>query len=130
MRRCDHSVWLEAILLALLFAAPSGAAESPNGLGVETTTPAKCTRKTENGDKLNVDYRGTLATNGQEFDSSYKGSGPFNFTLGKGEVIRGWDLGLLGMCIGESRRLTIPPALAYGDRSMGLIPKGSTLGMA
>lgn len=44
---------------------------------------------------------------------------PFRFTLGQGSVIRGWDMGVAGMCVGETRRLTIPPSLAYGERGAG-----------
>lgn len=59
---------------------------------------------------------------------SYDRPSPFTFQLGKRQVIPGWDLGLLGMCKGEKRKLTIPPELAYGDRGAGnLIPGGATL---
>ena len=71
-------------------------------------------------------YRGTLKSNGLEFDSSH-GRGPFTFKLGAGQVIEGWDKGLVGMCIGEGRNLTIPPGMAYGDRGVGKIPPGATL---
>ncbi|KAK5012340.1 hypothetical protein LTR16_003657 [Cryomyces antarcticus] len=86
-----------------------------------------CARRTQNGDSISVNYRGTLASDGSEFDASYNRGVPFTFTLGKGQVIQGWDRGLLDMCVGEARRLTIPPEMAYGDRNMGIIPPGSTL---
>ncbi len=73
-------------------------------------------------------YRGTLAADGTEFDASYNRGTPLDFTVGKGQVIKGWDEGLLDMCIGDKRVLTIPPEFGYGDRSMGPIPGGSTLG--
>ena len=57
-------------------------------------------------------YTGTLE-NGEQFDSSI-GRGPFKFTLGQGMVIKGWDQGLVGMCVGEKRRLKIPSHLGYG----------------
>ena len=67
------------------------------------------------GDKLSVRYVGVLYDNNKEFDSSWKrGKAPFQFTLGQGQVIPGWDQGLLGMKVGGRRRLTIPPDLAYG----------------
>lgn len=67
------------------------------------------------GDKVEVQYTGTL-TNGVKFDSSYDhGSAPFKFTLGKGEVIKGWDQGVVGMKVGGKRRLRIPPELGYGE---------------
>lgn len=104
------------------------ALERPNGLKIETTTPGPiCSRKTKNGDVLSVQYRGTLESDGSEFDSNVGGS-PFSFRLGQGEVIRGWDQGLVGACIGEERKLTIPAALGYGSRGAGSsIPPNSVL---
>lgn len=64
---------------------------------------------------------------GQKFDSSVDRGQPFQFMLGAGQVIRGWDEGVRGMQVGEVRELTIAPELAYGDRDMGPIPPGSTL---
>ncbi|ORY11848.1 Vaculolar membrane protein-domain-containing protein [Clohesyomyces aquaticus] len=96
-------------------------------LGIEVTKAVECTRKTENGDTIQVHYRGTLQSDGSEFDSSFGRGPPFEFTLGAGQVIQGWDQGLLGMCIGEGRKLTIPPSLAYGSSQVGTIPAGSTL---
>jgi len=78
------------------------------------------------GQALAVNYLGTLA-DGTKFDSSYDRGEPFQFVLGAGQVIQGWDLGLIGMKIGGKRKLTIPPALGYGSRSVGPIPANSTL---
>ena len=78
------------------------------------------------GDVVTVQYTGTL-DNGTKFDSSYDHGQPFTFVLGAGGVIQGWDQGIPGMKVGGKRRLTIPPALAYGDRSAGSIPPNSTL---
>jgi FKBP-type peptidyl-prolyl cis-trans isomerase len=65
---------------------------------------------------INVEYTGWLEKTGKEFDSSYDHGGtPFGVTLGEGEVIKGWDEGLVGMKIGETRRLIIPAALGYGS---------------
>jgi peptidylprolyl isomerase len=78
------------------------------------------------GEMVSVNYRGTL-TNGKEFDSSY-GRGPFQFPLGAGRVIRGWDEGVAGMKVGGKRKLVIPPDLAYGSRGAGgVIPPDATL---
>ena len=52
---------------------------------------------------------------------------PFTFKLGKGEVIKGWDVGVVGMAASGERRLTVPPSMAYGKRAMGKIPANSTL---
>lgn len=71
--------------------------------------------------------QGTLA-DGSEFDSSYPRGQPLTFTVGSGQVIKGWDQGLLGMCEGEKRRLVIPPELAYGKSGAGgRIPPDATL---
>jgi FKBP-type peptidyl-prolyl cis-trans isomerase len=78
------------------------------------------------GDIVWVHYTGKL-TNGKQFDSSV-GKQPFKFTLGGGQVIKGWDEGVVGMKVGEKRQLTIPPDLGYGDRGAGAdIPPGATL---
>jgi len=78
------------------------------------------------GEMVSVNYRGTL-TNGKEFDSSY-GRGPFQFPLGAGRVIKGWDEGVAGMKVGGKRKLVIPPDLAYGSRGAGgVIPPDATL---
>lgn len=79
------------------------------------------------GDNIEVHYVGTLL-DGTKFDSSVDRNQPFPYTLGQNRVIKGWELGLLGMKVGEKRRLTIPPELAYGDSGAGgLIKPGATL---
>ena len=78
------------------------------------------------GDKVKVHYTGTLE-NGTKFDSSLDRNKPFEFPLGAGRVIKGWDEGLANMRVGGKRKLIIPPNLGYGDRNMGSIPPNSTL---
>jgi hypothetical protein len=82
----------------------------------------------QDGDKVSVQYTGKLP-DGTEFDSSRKpGRKPFDFVIGKGQVIKGWDQGIAGMKVGGKRKLTIPPDLAYGARGRPpLIPANSTL---
>ena len=86
-----------------------------------------CEMKSRKGDTLHMHYTGTLQ-DGTEFDSSIPRGEPLSFTLGSGQVIKGWDQGLLAMCAGEKRKLVIPPDLGYGDSGAGdKIPGGSVL---
>lgn len=80
------------------------------------------------GDSVTVHYAGTL-TDGTMFDASRnRGDAGFTFTLGAGQVIKGWDQGVAGMKVGGKRKLTIPSDLAYGNRAVGgVIPANATL---
>lgn len=79
------------------------------------------------GKNVSVHYTGTL-TDGSKFDSSLDRGEPFRFRLGAGQVIQGWDQGVVGMKVGGKRRLTIPPELGYGARGFPpVIPPNSTL---
>lgn len=87
----------------------------------------KCDRRSKKGDLLSVHYKGTLL-DGKEFDSSHGRGEPFRFQIGVGQVVKGWEEGLLDMCVGEQRKLTVPPELGYGDNGAGdKIPPKSTL---
>ncbi len=90
--------------------------------------------KVKTGDLLSMHYTGTIdessetGTKGEQFDSSRTRGNTFDFTIGQGEVIKGWDQGLLGLCKGAKAILVIPPDLGYGDRGAGgAIPGGATL---
>lgn len=78
------------------------------------------------GQTVSVHYTGTL-DDGSMFDSSKTRGTPFSFTLGAGQVIKGWDEGVAGMKVGGVRKLTIPSALGYGERGIGPIPPNATL---
>jgi peptidylprolyl isomerase len=75
------------------------------------------------GKKVTVHYVGVSFSSGEEFDASWNRDQPFEFKLGKGQVIPGWDAGVQGMKIGGRRKLTIPSALAYGARGAGGVIK-------
>mgnify|MGYP001045005137 CR=1 FL=1 len=83
----------------------------------------------QKGDRVSVHYVGKLASDGKEFDNSYKRGTPFSFVLGSGEVIKGWEEGIVGMKVGGKRKLTIAPDLAYGERGFPQagIPPQATL---
>jgi FKBP-type peptidyl-prolyl cis-trans isomerase FkpA len=105
--------------------APVPAAPEPPFAAVDVAVGKGAEAKT--GDTVKVHYTGTL-TNGTEFDSSRTRNQPFEFTLGKGMVIKGWDKGVVGMKVGGKRKLTIPSADGYGARGAGgKIPPNSTL---
>lgn len=142
-----RSMWICASIVSLSFfaactkkeSATDPAAQTPTDESSETATAQtgvtelKIEEMTEGdgqaakeGDTVSVHYTGWL-TDGTEFDSSHKRNQPFEFKLGAGQVIPGWDKGIQGMKVGGKRKLTIPPAMAYGERGAGPIPPNSTL---
>ena len=78
----------------------------------------------EPGKNVMVHYVGVAWSNGKQFDASWDRNESFDFRLGAGQVIQGWDYGVAGMKVGGRRRLTIPPALGYGSRGAGGVIKG------
>ncbi len=109
--------------------------ETPEGVKYKTVDQPAEPKVAQDGDVLLVHYRGSLES-GRVFDTSLepragarKAYGePLVLRLGDGEVIKGWEIGLRGMSVGEQRRLVIPPELAYGDKGAGdVIPPGATL---
>jgi FKBP-type peptidyl-prolyl cis-trans isomerase FkpA len=99
---------------------------TPSGLQIEDITLGEGPAARA-GQMVSVHYTGWL-TDGRKFDSSLDRNDPFDFPLGRGRVIPGWDEGVQGMQVGGVRRLTIPPELAYGARGAGgVIPPNATL---
>ena len=90
----------------------------PFELGIEDIVVGEGDEATK-GSKVTVHYVGVSFLTGDEFDASWNRSQPFEFKLGKGQVIPGWDAGVLGMKVGGRRQLTIPSAMAYGARGAG-----------
>ena len=117
-----------AAVLFTLAAVSAEVKETESGLKVEyISKPDTCNKVARKGDMLSMHYVGTLES-GAKFDSSYDRSEPFKFQIGVGQVIKGWEEGVLGMCVGEKRKLIVPPALGYGDQGAGdIIPGGATL---
>nr|CDS26820.1 fk506 binding protein [Hymenolepis microstoma] len=97
------------------------------GVDIEVIKPGNGTDYPQKGQTVQVHYTGTL-TNGKKFDSSRDRGQPFEFKLGRGEVIKGWDEGVAKMSLGERSKLTISPDYGYGSRGAGgVIPPNATL---
>lgn len=96
-------------------------------LKIETTQEGTGDKVTKSGDTISVHYTGKLE-DGTKFDSSVDRGTPFDFTIGQGQVIAGWEQGLLDMKVGEKRTLTIPSEMGYGAQGAGgIIPPDATL---
>jgi FKBP-type peptidyl-prolyl cis-trans isomerase len=104
---------------------PTPMPQSLDGIQIEILKEGKGAPVSK-GANLSMHYVGTL-TDGSKFDSSRDRGQPFHFTLGGGQVIAGWDEGIVGMKVGEVRKLTISPEKGYGSMNMGPIPANSTL---
>ena len=135
---------LAALIIALCAACTEKPAEPPGRPANSPASPANSLEMVDlkagegaslaAGQRAVVQYTGWLYQEsapdkkGTEFDSSRHGGEPFRFTVGAGQVIKGWDQGVVGMKIGGLRRLTIPADLAYGENGAGgVIPPGATL---
>lgn len=117
MAAVEFSILKQGIYMTLM---------TDSGLKYEDTTVGDGAIASK-GQTVSVHYTGWLE-NGTKFDSSKDRNDPFEFKLGAGQVIRGWDEGVAGMKVGGVRRLTIPPQLGYGDRGAGgVIPPKATL---
>ena len=112
--------------LALLLTTGSPMTAQAEDLGIEILTKGDGATA-QLGQRVTVHYEGRLL-DGTMFDSSVQRGQPFEFTLGRGQVIKGWEVGVEGMAIGEKRKLTIPPEMGYGARGAGdKIPPNATL---
>ena len=99
----------------------------PTDLVIKDITVGDGEEATER-DRVSVHYVGVALSTGEEFDASYNRGEPLDFRVGIGQVIQGWDQGILGMKVGGRRQLVIPPHLGYGDRGAGgAIKPGETL---
>jgi peptidylprolyl isomerase len=108
---------------------PKGKGSPPSGLVAQDLIVGKG-KEAKSGSLVSVQYVGVLFKNGKEFDASWNGKRPgrpFQFPLGAGQVISGWDQGVAGMKVGGRRKLIIPPDLAYGAQGVPGIPPDSTL---
>lgn len=92
--------------------------EVPTELVIEDLIPGDGT-EVQRGSTVSAHYVGVAFSSGEEFDSSWGRGNPLDFQVGVGQVIQGWDQGLLGMKVGGRRRLEIPSELAYGERGAG-----------
>lgn len=134
---------LVLIVFAYFIFGFSGAASSTatsDTMNIQQITPSQATSDklqivdekigtgvaVKKGDTVQINYVGTL-TNGTKFDASADHGGPFTTQIGVGQVIKGWDEGIIGMKVGGKRKLVIPPSLGYGDQAVGSIPPNSTL---
>ena len=104
--------WLEVfVVFAIIFSVSNGEEEKVT-IKVEYKPPEeKCQRKSKDGDFLAMHYTGRLERDGSVFDSSHNRGHTFDFTMGKGMVIQGWEQGLKDMCVGEKRKLRVPAHL-------------------
>ena len=122
---------IKFILLMLINNVLSEVKETKSGLKIEVTyKPEECEEFAKKGQMLKMHYTGTLNSfDGEVFDGSRKNNNPLEFSIGVGRVIKGWDEGIINMCVGEKRKLIIPPHLGYGEKGTGSgsIPPNATL---
>jgi len=106
---------------------PRGVAPTPPNHLVKVEVIKGTGAEAKTGSTVEVNYVGGIWRSGKEFDSSWKRHEPFTFTIGAGQVIKGWDEGVVGMKVGGRRLIVVPPELAYGSKGTAGIPPNSTL---
>mmetsp|Transcript_133400 Transcript_133400/g.333037 ORF Transcript_133400/g.333037 Transcript_133400/m.333037 type:complete len:151 (+) Transcript_133400:76-528(+) len=107
---------------------PGAETDLGNGLKLKVVSPGDGETFPKKGDKLTMHYTGTLSNGGDKFDSSRDRNMPFEFTIGVGQVINGWDLGVKHMSLGERAILHVPSSLGYGEHGAGgVIPPNADL---
>ncbi len=122
----NKTILVLGLILVVLFLFKLDFGDGNMELKIEVIQEGSGDQKVKSGDSISVHYTGTLE-DGTKFDSSVDRGQPFEFTIGRGMVIQGWEQGLLDMKVGEKRKLTIPSTMGYGDRDMGAIPPNSVL---
>ncbi|GJP80606.1 hypothetical protein CLOP_g10808 [Closterium sp. NIES-67] len=137
-RPLDFGAVLLLLLVAVFATEMAAASEPPEVTGKQEKDvtqlqigvkfkPKRCSVTAHINDRVKVHYRGFL-TDGKQFDNTYDLDQPVQFRLGAGSVIKGWENGVLGMCMGEKRKLKVPPHLGYGDEGHVYgIPPGATI---
>ena len=105
------------VFLVIIFSISKGEEEQVTIEVTEKPSEEKCQRKSKEGDLLSMHYTGRLEKDGSIFDSSHNRGQTFDFTLGRGMVIQGWEQGLKDMCVGEKRKLRVPAHL--GELTFG-----------
>jgi peptidylprolyl isomerase len=118
---------VSAVAYLLSHRGPAKGAEIVTASGLKYVDVVEGTGATpKTGQTVTVHYTGTLE-NGMKFDSSVDKGQPYEFPIGQGEVIKGWDEGLASMKVGGKRKLIVPPALGYGTRGSGRVPPNSIM---
>lgn len=107
------------VFIACSFADNDESPEESISVEIMTPPPEDCERKTKRNDLVSMHYIGTLTESGKKFDASIDRGEPFEFQLGAGQVIKGWEEGLTDMCVGEKRKLIIPASKGYGSTGAG-----------
>ncbi|XP_042282373.1 peptidyl-prolyl cis-trans isomerase FKBP7 [Thunnus maccoyii] len=125
-----YTLWLFVCSQLSLWSVWATADEQDGEVKIEVLfKPEQCDKQSKRGDLMNVHYDGFLAKDGSQFycSRSDKAGHPQWFVLGVGQVIKGLDVGMMDMCPGEKRKITVPPVLAFGEKGKGPVPPNATV---